>query len=209
MDARQDILDQIPMDQLAGQVGSDEATTRAAAEQLIPALLGGMQANAQDEAGAQSLFDALSDHQGSTPSLDDVDAQEGQKIVSHVFGANQDEVVNRLGGMDGGAGSDIIKKLLPILAPIVLSYISGKVLGGGAGGGQAAPQQPTQPTQPTQPSDQTQPGDPNAAPSQGAGGLGDILGSILGGMGGSQGGQAGLPGGLGDILGGILGGGRR
>ncbi|WP_431841122.1 DUF937 domain-containing protein [Calidifontibacter indicus] len=190
MDARQDILDQIPMDQLAAQVGADEQTTRAAAEQLIPALVGGLQANAQDEAGAQSLFDALGDHQGGTPALGQVDTREGQQIVSHVFGANQDEVVNRLGGMDGGAGGDILKKLLPILASIVLSYISGKVLSGGQAGGQATGQ-----AAPTQDAD--------------AGGLGDILGSILGGMGGGQGAQGGLPGGLGEILGGILGGGRR
>lgn len=206
MDARQDILDRIPMDQLAAQVGADEQTTRAAAEQLIPALVGGLQANAQDEAGAQSLFDALGDHQGGTPALDQVDTQEGQQIVSHVFGANQDEVVNRLGGMDGGAGGDILKKLLPILAPIVLSYISGKVLGGGQTGGQTTGQ-----AAPQQPADQSTGQSTGQAPTQdtGAGGLGDILGSILGGMGGGQGAQGGLPGGLGDILGGILGGGRR
>lgn len=205
MDARQDILSQLPMDRLAQQIGADEASTRQAAEQLIPTLLGGMQANAQDERGAQSLLDALGEHQGITPSLDAVDPREGQKIVSHVFGPNQDEVANRLGGLEGGASSDLIKKLLPILAPIVLNYIAGKVLGGGGlggglGGGQTAPQQPGQPA-------------PDAGQSRpGGGGLADILGSILGGMAGGQGGQAGgssLPGGLGDILGDLLGGGRR
>ena len=205
MDARQDILSQLPMDRLAQQIGADEASTRQAAEQLIPTLLGGMQVNAQDERGAQSLLDALGEHQGTTPSLDAVDPREGQKIVSHVFGPNQDEVANRLGGLEGGASSDLIKKLLPILAPIVLNYIAGKVLGGGGlggglGGGQTAPQQPGQPASDA---GQSRPG---------GGGLADILGSILGGMAGGQGGQAGgssLPGGLGDILGDLLGGGRR
>ena len=205
MDARQDILSQLPMDRLAQQIGADEASTRQAAEQLIPTLLGGMQANAQNERGAQSLLDALGEHQGITPSLDAVDPREGQKIVSHVFGPNQDEVANRLGGLEGGASSDLIKKLLPILAPIVLNYIAGKVLGGGGlggglGGGQTAPQQPGQPASDA---GQSRPG---------GGGLADILGSILGGMAGGQGGQAGgssLPGGLGDILGDLLGGGRR
>lgn len=47
---------------------------------------------------------------------------------------------------------------------------------------------------------------PGSAPSQGGGGLGDILGSVLGG--GSAGGRGAPGGGLGDILGGALGGGR-
>ncbi|MBD2758620.1 DUF937 domain-containing protein [Yimella sp. cx-573] len=197
MDAREDILSQIPMDQLAAQVGADENTTRQAAEQLIPTLLGGLQANASDEQGAASLYDALGEHQGQVGSLEDVDTQDGQKIVSHVFGAQQDEVVSRIGGLEGGAGSDILKKLLPILAPIVLNYLAGKVLGGGAG--QAGGQAPA--------------GDASST-GQGTGGLGDILGDLLGGMAGgagqgSAGGQGGLPGGLGDILGDLLGGGRK
>jgi hypothetical protein len=86
----------------------------------------------------------------------------------------------------------LVRKLLPILAPIVMSYLARKVLGGGQGaGGQSSP----------------------------AGGgidlgsiLGGILGGGLGGLGsggpgsGGQGGGLGS-GGLGDILGGILGGG--
>ena len=32
MDARQDILSQLPMDRLAQQIGADEASTRQAAE---------------------------------------------------------------------------------------------------------------------------------------------------------------------------------
>lgn len=205
MDAREEILSQIPLDQLAQQVGADEETTRQAAEHLIPTLLGGMQANAQDEQGAQSLFDALGEHAGQAPSLDQVDTQEGQKIVSHVLGANQDEVINQLGGL-GGADSSILKKLLPILAPLVLNYLSGKVLGGKSGGASAG--QAT--SQPTSTDGSQAPADTSSSP--GTGGLGDILGSILGGMGGSSSGSggsaSGLPGGLGEILGSILGGGK-
>jgi uncharacterized protein YidB (DUF937 family) len=45
-----DILADIPMDQLAAQLGVDEATAEQAARQALPALLGGMQANAEDPA---------------------------------------------------------------------------------------------------------------------------------------------------------------
>ena len=44
MSAVDDILADIPMDQLAAQLGVDQATAEQAARQVIPALLGGMQA---------------------------------------------------------------------------------------------------------------------------------------------------------------------
>ena len=62
MSAEDDILADIPMDQLAALLGVDEATAEQATRQAIPALLGGMQANAEDPAGAMSLTGALGDH---------------------------------------------------------------------------------------------------------------------------------------------------
>ena len=62
MSAVDDILADIPMDQLAALLGVDEATAEQATRQAIPALLGGMQANAEDPAGAMSLAGALGDH---------------------------------------------------------------------------------------------------------------------------------------------------
>jgi hypothetical protein len=174
-----DILSQIPLGQLADQLGVDQGTAEQAARQALPALLGGMEANAQDPAGAQSLAGALGAHSPALVeggvNLDEVDTDDGDKIVGHVFGDNRGEVVNRLGATgSGGGGQDLIGKLLPILAPIVLSYLAGR-LGGGGGKTSAVS----------------------------AGGLGDILGGLLGG-GGKGGG-----GGIGDLLGGLLGGGRR
>ena len=207
MSAVDDILSQIPMSQLARQLGVDEATAEQAARQAIPSLLGGLQANAQDPDGAASLSRAVGKHSPGLidggVDLGDVDTADGQKIVRHVFGPSTDEVVNRLGGTGagGGVGKDLVAKLLPILAPIVLSYIAnrlgmnlpgGAIRPGGSGGG------------------------------LGGGGLGaDILQQVLGSLLG--GGQA--PAGrstpqpqaqanplddlLGNVLGGLLGKGRR
>ncbi|HEV2930806.1 MAG TPA: DUF937 domain-containing protein, partial [Propionibacteriaceae bacterium] len=62
MSATDEILAEIPIRDLAAQLGVDEATAEAATRQAIPALLGGMQANAADPAGAASLAGALGDH---------------------------------------------------------------------------------------------------------------------------------------------------
>ncbi len=184
MDTADEILSQIPLDQLAQQLGVDEATAEQAVRQAVPALLGGMEANAQDPGGAASLEKALGQHAGSPfegLDLGQVDTADGEKIVGNIFGDNSEQVINKLGGDSGGSG--IMQKLLPILAPIVLSMLAGKFLGQGQG--QAAPGQASGPM-----------------PSGGStGGLEDLLGSAAGG-----GGAAGSAGGIGDLLGGLLGG---
>jgi hypothetical protein len=172
------------MDQVARQLGVDEQTAERATRQALPALLAGMHANAEDPAGAASLASAVGQHDDALldggVNLEQIDTNDGDKIVGNVFGDNRDQVVNRLGGLGnlGGSGGDmrdLVAKLLPILAPIVMSYLAKRFLKGGGG----------------------------APGSSSGGGLGDLLGGLLGGSG--QGGQ----GGLGDLLGGLLGGGRR
>ena len=199
MSAADEILSQLPINQLAAQLGVDEQTAEAAARQALPALLLGMDANAQDPARAASLEKAIGEHDSALVDggvdLADVDAADGEKIVGHVFGDNSDQVMHALGGSTGVGGS-LMGKLLPILAPIVLAYLS-KRLGAARGGAQAAGGDAG--------GSLAGPGDASAGAS--SGGLGDILGQILGAAGG--GGQAGQGDPIGDLLGGLLGGGRR
>jgi hypothetical protein len=205
MSAVDEILSQIPMHQLAGQLGVDEATAEQASRQALPALLGGIQANTDDPGGASSFARAVEQHDGSLVEggvdLDQVNTADGDKIVSHVFGPQRDQVVDKLGALGGSNGQDLIAKLLPILAPIVMAWLSQKLSGATAGSGAGAD------------SPFGGAGSPFGGGSgAGGGGLGDLLGPILGSvLGGAAGGPAGSRGGgpLGDLLGGLLGGGRR
>ena len=142
-----DLLSQIPMDQLAQQLGVDEQTAERATRQALPALLAGMDANAQDPAGAAYLANALGQHDDALLdgglSLDQVDTNDGDKIVGNVLGDSRDQVVNRLGGggalggSSGTAGEDLsglVAKFLPILAPIVMSFLAKQFLKGGRAG---------------------------------------------------------------------------
>lgn len=193
MSAEDDILADIPMDQLAALLGVDEATAEQATRQAIPALLGGMQANAEDPAGAMSLTGALGDHPSDLieggVDLDQVDPADGEKIVSNIFGPNQDQVAQTLGGNLGGQAGGLIQRLLPILAPIVLAYLSKRLMGQRQGSGQD---------------------DPLGGGASGSSNpLNDLLNSMLGG--GAPGGGAGQTSGgsIIDVLGGLLGAGRR
>ena len=178
-----DLFAEIPVQEIASKLGVDEGEVTSAIHTLVPALVGGVQHNVQSDDIDSSKLESAVDAQAASGlldggvSVDQVDQHEGDKIVANIFGGNDsNQVASALAG--GGAGSsDLIKKLLPILAPIVLAYI-GKQLT--KGGGAAAP----------------------AQQASGGGGLGDVLGSILGGAGGGGGNNA-----LGSILGSVLGGG--
>lgn len=217
-----DILGRIDIAQLANRVGAEPSEVEGAVRQALPTLLMGLNANAQDRDGAASIERALGDH---NPSLvagkvdaDRIDAADGAKITQHIFGSNQDQVVNQLGG---GVDSQLVRKLLPILAPIVMAWLASKF-------DDRLKQQPQAPAEQTQQAPaQPEPGKPyikpvdgtspeQPAPTQpkaeapqqpqqqsGGGILTDILGQVLGGQQQSGGGI------LGDLLGSLLGGGRR
>ncbi|WP_068493532.1 DUF937 domain-containing protein [Pseudoclavibacter helvolus] len=182
-----ELLALVPVNDIAGQLGVDPQTAEQGIKAALPALLGGLQANAADPAGAASLEHALEKKDtglvDGRVSLADIDTTDGEKIVKNVFGGNTDQVAAALGSAPGGQTSGLVQKLLPILAPIVLAWLAKKFLGGQQGAA------------------------PSAGASTGGAGLEDLLGGILGGAAGGSGAAGGAAGGgLGDILGGILGG---
>lgn len=137
MSAADDILNSLPIDQIAASVGSDPDSVREAASVAVPALLHGLDANAS-AGGADALVSALGQHSGDladSPSYDAIDQADGEKITQHVFGGDTDSVINQLGGVGGAGGSSLIKKLLPIIAPIVMSYLAKQLASKGSAGG--------------------------------------------------------------------------
>lgn len=185
MSAINDILASLPIDQLAGQLGAEPDAVRDAASQAVTGLLGGMQRNAQDQDGELSLAGALNAHAddpvlaGGSVNLDQVDLQDGEKIVGHILGASPDQAAYALGGQ-GAGNTGLLGRLLPLLAPIVMAYLAQKL---------------------------TRTGQGNVLPTDKSGG--GILGSILGGILGGGQGQAGGGLSIEDILGGVLGGQRQ
>lgn len=204
------LLKAIPTDRIAHELGEDPTATRQAVQASLPALLGGLTSNAQNRDGAQSLLDALGQHQDGLSddvALDRIDTHDGEKILGHVFGGNTDTVVNQLGGLGGGQSSGLVRKLLPILAPIVLSWLAKQVTGAGQGGPASTGGRGGQFQQPDGPLGQGR----AEQTSAGQGGLDmtsvlqDVLGSALGGATGQRP-QAGSGNILSDVLGGLLGG---
>ena len=116
----------------------------------LPSLLGAMQKNASTEAGAASLAQALGQHAGNAGNilnnLKGSDLTDGNKILSHIFGGNLNNV---LGGISKqtGVASNSVSSILASIAPSLLALLGkqngnsgaaglGNLLGGLLGGGQ-------------------------------------------------------------------------
>lgn len=168
------LLASLPIDTLAAQTGATPDAVRQAAGLALPALLGGLQANAEG-GGADSLLEALGQHEGRAGDPDPV---EGEQIAAHVFGARQDQVVDKLSA--AGVPSGLLEKLIPLLAPIVMAWLAKQMADG----------------------------DSSSPSAGGTDLLESILGRVLGtgSTGGSQAGGASAGSILGNILDGLLGG---
>lgn len=189
--ALDDILKQVPIDDIAAKLGVSTDEAKAAVEQGGAVLLGGLAKNASTSEGSSAIENALKRHEGNggVAKVDDIDQADGGKIVSHILGSDEKEVTQKLTESKATAGIDF-GKLLPILAPIVMGLIANANKGKQSDAGQA----------------------------QSGGGIGDVIGGLLGGgdsksgggigdlLGGVLGGGSNSGGGIGDLLGGLFGG---
>ena len=144
-------------DQIGARIGADPAQTQQAISVALPALLAGLQREATPGSGLQqaieedhdgSILDDLSGYLNGTANLDSR-TTDGDGILSHVFGEQQQPVANALSSRTGLSSSTIMQ-LLPLLAPIVMGMLGrqarsgssesggfgdlGAILGGLAGG---------------------------------------------------------------------------
>lgn len=178
------LLNAIPIGDIAKKLGIDENVAKAAVSQVVPVIVAGMAANAQDKGGASSLAGAATRHaQRGTDlaNVDAIDTKDGEKIAANVFGTNKPKVEQEV-AKAGGIDPDIISKIIPIVAPIIIAFIGNMLL-----------------------NKQQQSNAPAAESQDAGGGIGDLLGGLLGGGGSSSSGSS--SGGIGDLLGGLLGGG--
>nr|WP_294846251.1 DUF937 domain-containing protein [uncultured Sphingomonas sp.] len=169
MDILNSLIESGGADAIASQLGIDPATAKAGMGALLPAVLGGVQQQAQASSGAEGSLSAILAGLGGGGLLANVLGQEptninqGNEILGQIFGSKDvSRNVAAEASQQSGVSSDLLKKMLPIVAMMVAGYLMNKR--GNVGGGQQS----------------------------GVGGsiLGGIAGSVLGGMlGGSSNGS--------------------
>ena len=166
------------VDQIAARLGLPPDVAQQAVGALTPALARGIERNTQKPGGLESLLGALGsgNHEKyvDEPSTlaEPASIEDGNAILGHIFGTK--DVSRNVAGaasLKTGIDANILKQILPMLAPIIMGALSKKL---GAGGGAKS-----------------------GSGGGGGGGLGG-LGGLLGGLMGSAGaGRANLAGGSG------------
>ena len=171
------------VNQLGRQFGLNDDQVTSALSALVPALAGGFAQNAAG-GGLDGLLGALAGgrHAGYLDDLASLaqpsTTADGNGILGHVLGSKDvSRQVAVQAAASSGVGADILKKMLPVLATVLMGALAKGQLGGGS---------------------QL---DRGQAGLGGGGSILDMLGPLLGGGAGSGGG-GGL---VSDILGGVLG----
>ena len=130
------------VDQLGGQLGLNRSQTVSAIESLLPALAGGLAQNVSQPGGLESLQSALMNgsHQRyvDDPSAlaDPATIQDGNGILGHVLGSK--DVSRQLAAnaaAQTGIGSDVLKRMLPMLASVAMGVMAQRAMSRNTGGG--------------------------------------------------------------------------
>mgnify|MGYP000970704101 FL=1 len=112
---------------LAEQIGGTDGQTKNAIMAALPALLGALSKNSNTPEGAQTLNNALEQHDGSVLNnvegyLQNPDLKDGAGILNHLFGGNTQNVANAV-SQSSGLDAQGSLKMLETLAPLVLGAL--------------------------------------------------------------------------------------
>lgn len=133
--------------QVGQKFGLSPQQTSGALEQLVPALMAGLQRNTAQQGGMDALLGALTKGNHSQ-YLDQPDVlarqdtvADGNAILGHILGSKDvSRAVANRASEQTGIGSDILKQMLPIVATMVMGSLakqqsSGQAAGASAGAG--------------------------------------------------------------------------
>ena len=137
IDAIQQHLGANEIQQISNQLGVDPAMAQKAVSAAVPMMIGGLAGHAQQPEGAESIKQAVATHQNAADNVSTLlqagppaDASAGLGgILGRVLGQHTDTVqqgVQQASGLD----SEKTRKLLMMLAPIVLGVLARKQFGG-------------------------------------------------------------------------------
>lgn len=139
------------VEKLAGQFGLDNNQAQAALAQLVPALGKGVSSNVAQPGGLSGLIGALTNgnharYLDDAAQLSNPDTvNDGNAILGHLFGSKEvsRQVASR-GAAKTGLSDDVLKKMLPVVATMVMGALSkqraepGGGLAGMLGGGESS-----------------------------------------------------------------------
>ena len=123
---------------LARQFGISEAQARDAVASMAPSLSRGMQHRTKESAGLDNLINALGTGNHKRYIEDPgvlgrpETTKDGNSILGHIFGSKEvSRNVAKHASQETGLGSTLLKKMLPVVATMVMGTLGKSLLGGG------------------------------------------------------------------------------
>ena len=117
--------------QVGQRFGLSEDQTSSALNQLVPALMAGLQRNTSQEGGLQALIGAIrngnhADYLDKPEMLtQESTTEDGNSILGHVFGSKDvSRAVASRASEQTGIGADVLKQMLPMVATLVMGSLS-------------------------------------------------------------------------------------
>ncbi len=127
------------LQEISNNVGAEPSLVNSAIQMALPAILSGLANNASTPQGAESLDNALNQHDGSIlgnlGGLGSLIFGGGQQqaappppqlnaggILGHIFGNSQGQVAQQV-SQQTGLGTGQVAQILMMLAPIVMGYL--------------------------------------------------------------------------------------
>ncbi|MEP3226403.1 MAG: DUF937 domain-containing protein [Parasphingorhabdus sp.] len=130
---------------MARELGVNESVAQAGAAALLPSILGGFKKTTQAQPGGLDGLGGLLGQLGGGGLLDSVlgsqptPVNQGNEILGQIFGSKEVSRTVAAGAeQQTGISSDLLKKMLPIVAMMVAGYMAkqgGDTSGGGGLGG--------------------------------------------------------------------------
>lgn len=122
---------------VAERFGVSDAQAGSAISALLPALLSGVQKNVGQQGGIESLLGALAGggHQRYVEDRETLfreeTIQDGNGILGHLLGSKDvsRQVASRASSQTG-IGEDVLKKMLPVVATMLMGSLSKQTQGG-------------------------------------------------------------------------------
>jgi hypothetical protein len=119
------------LSQLGQAVGLDDSQAQSALKALLPALSSGLKKNASQPSGLEGLLSALNQG-GHAKYVEDPSQltsagtiQDGNGILGHLLGNKEtSRRVAQRASQQTGIGDDVLKKMLPLVATMVMGALS-------------------------------------------------------------------------------------